>query len=517
MTIKLEMKKRSRTKSRFSRKIPASRPAKPLAPYSLLDQKCRNFLELTSDMVQIFKPNGEILEVNFAWRETLEHSDEDLPGLKFFHLIRSEDQQEAKEVFLAVSRDGKPRKFRAMLISKNGTELLVEGTVGRLIAEKKSRMLFAIFHDVTLHKNYEQLKDEFVSTVSHELRTPLTVVREGTAQIRDELLGPVSSEQKVLLDMILQNSDRLSRIIEKLLDVSKLEAGRIRLHRKRCDIVEIANEVIKSFKDVIKNKNLEILKDFMPEKIEIYIDQEKIFQVLTNLVHNALNFTEKGHIKIHLRVRDGFIECKVSDTGRGISRADLSNAFQKFRQFNREVGPGDRGTGLGLPICKKLVELHHGRIKIESVPAKGTTVSFLLPQYTYRDFFKGAIGQAMSRCAEDQSPLSIIIFNIQDLESLEEKFGTKQVERAVLRMEQIINSALRRVADVTVKDSKVIMVLLPDTPKENALVVLGRLTQVLEDYLIRERKKAAVKIHSNVVCFPDEAKTLEEILDKIYA
>ena len=100
---------------------------------------------------------------------------------------------------------------------------------------------------------------------------------------------------------------------------------------------------------------------------------------------------------------------------------------------------------------------------------------------------------------------------------MEKKFGAKQVEKAVLKMEQIISSSLRRVADVTVKDSKVIMVLLPDTSKENALIVLGRLSQVLEDYLVRERKKAMVKVHSNVVCFPDEAKTLDEILDKIYA
>ena len=500
-----------------SRKIPASCPAELPCSGSFSDQEFRNFLELTSDMVQIFKPEGEILEVNFAWQEGLEYGDEDLPGLMFFNLIRSEDQREAKEVFLAVSRDGKPRKFRATLLSKRGTELVVEGTVSRLLSEKKSRMLFAIFHDMTLHKNYEQLKDEFIGTVSHELRTPLTVVREGTAQIRDELLGPVSKEQKALLDMVLQNTDRLNQIIEKLLDVSKLEAGRIRLHRKHCDIAEVASGVVRSFSNIAKHKNLDLLTDFIPERIDTFIDQDKIVQVLTNLINNALNFTDQGHIKVHLRVRDGFVECKVSDTGRGISKADLSNAFEKFSQFNREVGPGDRGTGLGLPICKKLVELHHGHIKIESVPKKGTTVSILLPQCTYRDFFKGAISQAMSRCAEEQSPLSIIIFNVVDFESLEKRFGIKQMERNVLRIEQIINNALRRAADITVKDSKVIMVLLPDTSKENALIVLGRLSQVLEDNLTREQKKTAVKIHSNLVCFPDEAKTLEEILDKIYA
>ncbi|HOW88106.1 MAG TPA: ATP-binding protein [Candidatus Omnitrophota bacterium] len=510
------MKKRSPKPLCLAKRSPLSFCPGVSHAKSFLDLKCRSFLELTGDMVQLFDPDGRILEVNFAWKESLEYTDEDLAHLNALKMIRPEDQQEAKEVFRVVSKDGKPRRFRATLFAKNGMELAVEGIVGRLPVDKKSFALFSIFHDVTLHRNYEQLKDEFVSTISHELRTPLTVVREGASQIRDELLGPVSTDQKVLLDMILQNSDRLGRIIEKLLDVSSLEAGKIHLHRTRCDLVGIAHSVIRSFKDAAKQKGLEFLTEFAPEKIELYVDQEKITQVLTNLIHNALIFTEQGHIKVHLRIRESFVECKVSDTGKGISKSDLANAFQKFRQFSREIGPGDRGTGLGLPICKKLIELHHGHIKIESAAGKGTTVSFLLPQHTHRDFFKSAISQAMTRCVEERHSLSVIVFNILDFEFLEEKFGAKQVERAVSKMEQIIGASLRRAADITVKNSKVIMVLLPDTAKEKALVVLGRLSQVLEDYLTKEKKTGSVKIHSSVVCFPDEAKSLDEILDKIY-
>jgi len=389
--------------------------------------------------------------------------------------------------------------------------------VSRLLHQGKPCALSGIFHDVTRHKHYEQLKDEFISTISHELRTPLTVVREGVSQVRDELLGPVPDDQKVLLDMVLQNSDRLGRIIEELLDVSRLEAGQIRLHRRLCDLTSVAREVVENFKILVKRKKLEILTDFMPGTIEIYIDREKIIQVLTHLINNALKFTDEGHIKIHLRIRDGFVECKVSDTGKGISAKDLPNAFQNFSQFGREVGPGERGTGLGLSICKKLVELHHGQIRIESAPAKGTTATFLLPRYTHRDLFKDAIGQAMSRCVEGGSPLSIIIFDILNFEALEKKLGVRAVERIVLKMEKIINGALRRVVDVAIKDTKAIMVLLPDTSRESAFIALGRISQILEDHLIREQKISGIELHSSVVCFPQEAKTLEEILDKIYA
>jgi len=468
-------------------------------------------------MIQVFKSEGAILDVNPAWYQVLEYSDKDLAQITVFNVIHPRNKEESKEIFFAVLRDGMPRRYQATLISKSGAEVDVEGTISRLLHYGKPYALSGVFHDVTRHKHYEHLKDEFISTVSHELRTPLTVVREGVAQLRDELLGPVSDDQKKILEMVLQNSDRLSRIIEELLDVSKLEAGKVRLNRRLCDIAEVANEVIANFKVIVKQKNLQILTDFVPRKIEIYIDKDKIVQVLTNLINNALRFTEEGHVTVSLRVRDGFVEGRISDTGKGISTEDLSRAFQTFSQFAREIGPGDRGTGLGLSICKKLIELHHGRVKLESVPRKGTTVTFLLPQYTYRDFFKDSIGQAMSRCVDAGSPLSIILFDILHFEALEEKLGVKQMEQLVLKMERIINGALRRVADMAIKDTKAIMVLLPDTPKENAFVVKGRLSQILKDFLIQEQMISIIEVHGSVICFPQEAKSLEEILDRIYA
>ena len=468
-------------------------------------------------MIQMFKAEGAILDANRAWCQALEYTEKDLPHLTVFNIIHPKDKKDAEEVFRAVWKDGKPRKFQAAFIGKSGKELKVEGSVNPLLRHGRPFALSGIFHDVTRHKHYEQLKDEFLGTVSHELRTPLTVIREGASQIRDGLLGPVPDEQKNLLEMVIQNSDRLGRIIEELLDVSRLEAGQIRLHRRHCDLAAVVREVVENFRIVVKRKKLEFLTDLIPEKIEIYIDRDKITQVLNHLINNALKFTNEGHIKIQLRLRDGFVECKISDTGKGISARDLPSAFRNFSQFEREVGPGDRGTGLGLPICKKLVELHHGRIKIESAPGKGTTTTFLLPLYTQRDLFKTAISQALGRCAGEGSPLSIIVFDILDFEALEKKLGVRQVDQIVLKIEKVISDSLRRVIDVAVKDTKAIMVLLPDTPRENAFIALGRISQVLDDYLIREKKIHGLELRSNVVCFPQEVKTLEEILDRIYA
>lgn len=478
---------------------------------------CQGFCWLTNNLMQVFKISGEILDVNPAWAQLLEYELEDLSHITVFHIIHPKDRQEAEAVFLAVLRDGKPRKFNTTFISKSGKELKVEGSVSRLMHQGRPFALSGLFHDVTRHTHYEQLKGEFISTVSHELRTPLTVIREAVSQVRDEVLGPVPKNQKVFLDMVIQNSDRLGRIIEELLDVSKLEAGNVSLYRRVCDLPEVVREVVKNFKNAARQKKLEILTDFSPETIEVCIDREKIAQVLNHLIHNAIKFTDQGQIKVELRVREGFVECKISDTGKGIFAKDLPHAFQHFRQFGREAGPGDRGTGLGLSICKKLVELHHGRIKIESTPGKGTTAIFVLPQHKHREFFKGAINQALKRCENKRNPLSILIFDILDFDSLEKELGARNLERLVTKMEKIINDALRRVVDVAIKDTKAIMVLLPDTSRESAFIALGRISQVLEEYLDREHRSPGIEIHGNVICLPEDAKTLEEVLDRIYA
>lgn len=516
-TIDSHMKKRLRKRTPTRKKASGRLPSALSSDVSLLEQKCKNLFDLTSDLIQIFKVDGTIIEVNASWRITLEYDERDLANLTVYNLLLPKYRMECEEIFLAVLRDGRPRKFQGSMITKSGQEIAVEGTVSRLLCEDRPCALSAIFDDVTRHKHYEKLKDEFISTVSHELRTPLTVIREGVSQVRDELMGPVAESQKTMLDMVLQNSDRLGRIIEEILDVSRLEAGRVRLHRKLCNIVDVIKEVVGNFKAIIKRKDLELLTDFPSDTIEIYIDRDKIVQIFTNLITNSLRFTEKGRITVRLRSQEDFVECSVSDTGRGISKEDLAKAFNKFSQFAREIGPGDRGTGLGLAICKRLVELHHGRAKIESVPLKGTTVSFVLPRYTHRELFKNSIVGALSRCVEEGGHLSIIIFDVLDFEMLEKRLGFRQMENIVVQLEKLINGALRRVADVAIKDTKAIMVLLPDTHKDNAHVVMGRLLQVVEDYLIREKKLPKMEVHGSVVCYPEEAVTLEEILDRIYA
>ena len=485
-------------------------------PKILASERGRGLFESTHDLVQIFTPEGELLEVNPAWKEHLGYLGDDYRHLSFFNVLHSKDKVECGQTFESVLKTGIDQKVIVTFVNKRGKELVVEGTVSSLACQGKGCALRGVFRDVTQKRRYENLKDDFVSTISHELRTPLTVVREGVSQLQDGLFGALSGDQKSLLSVLLQNVDRLGHIIAALLNVSELEAGQMRVQRSLFNIVDIAREVAGDFKAVAQQRNLQLRVLPQKEKIDLYIDRNMISHLLTHLISNALKFTEKGAIEIRLSEQDDFVECKVADTGRGISSPDISRIFEKFRQIERDVGPGEKGTGLGLSISKKLVELHHGRIQVSSTPGQGTTVTFLLPKYTRRELFKEYIAEAMSRSFEEGNPLSIVIFDIVDFDTLQNRVGAKRLAGIVVTMEKVINHALRRAADIAIKDDKAILVLLPDTKKEHAHIVLGRLYQVLEDCLAQVKKTPKIEIHSSVACFPEDAETLEKILDKIY-
>lgn len=234
--------------------------------------------------------------------------------------------------------------------------------------------------DITERKQLENMKDEFVSTVSHELRTPLLMIREGVSLVHDGILGPATDDQKKFLTVSLDNIDRLTRIINDLLDISKIEAAKMKLQKEKVNLNQLISKIETGFGPVLRGREVS-LKTRLPEKpVEIEADPDKLTQVFTNLIQNAVKFTEKGFIEVALESKSDEVECSVSDSGRGISSEDMEKVFSKFQQFGRTHGAGAKGTGLGLSICKGLVELHGGRIRVESELDKGTRFIFTLPK-----------------------------------------------------------------------------------------------------------------------------------------
>jgi two-component system sensor histidine kinase ChiS len=224
----------------------------------------------------------------------------------------------------------------------------------------------------------DKLKDEFLANTSHELRTPLTGIIGIAESIRDDAQEQLTRPAlKANIALIISSARRLANLINDILDFSRLKNRDIRLNRKPVDMRVLADMVLNVSQQLVKDKNLELRNEIPADSPAVYGDEDRLQQILFNLVGNAVKFTEQGSIRISALIKETMLEISVADTGIGIPKEQFARIFKSFEQLdgNRVYG----GTGLGLPISKHLVELHGGQIRVESEPGKGSAFRFTLP------------------------------------------------------------------------------------------------------------------------------------------
>jgi len=227
----------------------------------------------------------------------------------------------------------------------------------------------------------DKMKDEFISMASHELNTPLAAIEGYLSMILEEKMGSVDKQSKVFLTRAYESSKRLADLIADLLNVSRIEQGRLKLRFSRVNLYDLAESVVRELQVKVSEKGLYLkLEGKKADLPETWCDADRIREVIVNLVGNAVKFTEKGGIKIKLVSVGKKITVAVENTGRGIKEEDQAKLFQKFSQIRREVDQ-QPGTGLGLYISKNFIDLHKGKIGLRSVVGKGTTFYFELPIY----------------------------------------------------------------------------------------------------------------------------------------
>ena len=225
-----------------------------------------------------------------------------------------------------------------------------------------------------------QLKDDFVSVVAHELRNPLGMVREAATLILDGLMGPVVENQRKYIEMIKRTGDRLIRITTDLLDLAKIEAGKIVVNVESMDFLSLVRQSLEGVVLRAHQKGITLLEDFPSGKLNILGDFDKLSQVISNLLSNACKFTERGGITVEVKDLGENVQCAVRDTGPGISAENLPRLFRKFEQFGKAGRSSEKGSGLGLVISKSIIEAHGGRIWAESEFGKGSSFIFTLPK-----------------------------------------------------------------------------------------------------------------------------------------
>jgi two-component system sensor histidine kinase GlrK len=226
----------------------------------------------------------------------------------------------------------------------------------------------------------DRMKSDFFSSMSHELRTPLATIKMGAGLLRDGIEGPVTDHQKKLLTILEQETERLIRLVNSLLDLSKMEAGMMTYFFEQRSVTPLIHEVVRELEPLMEAKKI-VLEMEVPEELPLVkLDYERILQALRNLIGNAVKFAPHGgQVSILTRPVDGGVEVSVSDTGPGIPPENLATIFDKFHQVPSQVPNHIQGTGLGLAITRQIITDHGGNIWAESEPGCGSKFIFVLP------------------------------------------------------------------------------------------------------------------------------------------
>lgn len=236
-------------------------------------------------------------------------------------------------------------------------------------------------------KSLDKLKSNFLAVASHELRTPISIIKGYTRMLLDEACGPVSEEQRQLLAECREGCERMIRMIDSMLDLSKIESGKVEMNLRFADPGELVTRVVRQMGTIAERSDVRLESAVAAGLPQTLLDAEKIDQVLMNLLENAIKYSPAGSaVAVRVDVRDGaegageldLIEVVVSDTGVGISPADQERIFRAYRQA-ADGGRLMKGTGLGLAIARRIVQAHGGEIWVRSEPGRGSDFHFTLP------------------------------------------------------------------------------------------------------------------------------------------
>ena len=242
----------------------------------------------------------------------------------------------------------------------------------RLMDEAQERMRRA--HEQL--KSVDKLKTDFMNIAAHELKTPLVPMVGYLHLIDRKKLKP---EDRESLDIALRNTKRLQRLVEDILDIAKLESKVMKFKMEEVQLANLARDSVASAEPFAREKGIAGRAKIPRRLLLVRGDSGRLTQVLTNLINNAIKFTERGGVTVEVRAEEGNVVTRVRDTGIGIAKKEMPKLFTKFFQAETSARRKYGGTGLGLAICKEIVQAHKGKIWVESEPGKGSTFSFSLP------------------------------------------------------------------------------------------------------------------------------------------
>ncbi|MFA6610444.1 MAG: PAS domain S-box protein, partial [Candidatus Omnitrophota bacterium] len=342
----------------------------------LSEASYRAIFDSANDAIVIRDINTfQIIDVNKKACEMFCYPRQEFIGLPMGTITADSSQGTLNKLkhFYDETAKGNPQIFEWLAKDKFGREFWVEINMKKAVVAGQYRLIY-IARDITERRLNTAQKEDFINMIAHEVRAPLATIREGISLVLEGNAGPVEEKMKEVLQMTKNNIDRLNRLINTVLDLQKINIGKVELNLEEHNINETISEVCKEMMPSVEKKGLDIILELDDKLPAVKFDRDKISEVLINIINNAIKVMEKGDITIRSAFKKDHVRISVKDSGPGIKKDDIFKLFKQFSQLDKSSG----GTGLGLVISKAIIDLHGGAIGVESEYGKGATFYFTL-------------------------------------------------------------------------------------------------------------------------------------------
>ena len=335
----------------------------------------QRIIDMAGDGVVATDREGRVVRINIAARHMLGLERQKARG-KYLHDLFHTESQCTESCTIVEALRSVDNEVHSFHVSVNGSDRVLELTCRDLDGRDSGRVM--VMRDITQRDLLARMKDDFISITSHELRTPLTAIRGSLGLVANDVLGPIPQEAHDVLDIALENADRLVRLVNDFLDMHRMESGHVALDLADHPVSDLFAEVVRTMSPVAESARITITA--VPTDLVVRADSSRVVQVLVNLVQNAVKFSPAGSdIELTARARNHDVVVSVKDHGRGIPRDHLDHVFEPFHQVDASDSKDRIGSGLGLAICRRIIDQHGGRIWVEQPRNGGSIFRFTLP------------------------------------------------------------------------------------------------------------------------------------------